>query len=172
MPLNIISLWFYVNNRILATQQLWTTTVMLIILANMCFDSRLSSLNNKIAVEGASSADECQVTPVIHVLQYPGCVPKPIPSFACTGRCASYIQVNMFYKNFNQWYSPLLSSRYQEVKFGKWNARVCVVKNRENVKLQFLYFVLKQNLEKGNLKRFENFFFVFYNAIIIRIYVI
>lgn len=40
-----------------------------------------------------SGADECQVTPVIHVLQYPGCVPKPIPSFACIGRCASYLQV-------------------------------------------------------------------------------
>ncbi|XP_018799687.1 PREDICTED: bursicon [Bactrocera latifrons] len=38
--------------------------------------------------------DDCQVTPVIHVLQYPGCVPKPIPSFACVGRCASYIQVS------------------------------------------------------------------------------
>uniref|UniRef100_A0A182XAW9 DAN domain-containing protein n=1 Tax=Anopheles quadriannulatus TaxID=34691 RepID=A0A182XAW9_ANOQN len=37
---------------------------------------------------------DCQVTPVIHVLQYPGCVPKPIPSFACIGRCASYIQVS------------------------------------------------------------------------------
>ncbi|XP_052863315.1 bursicon [Anopheles cruzii] len=41
-----------------------------------------------------SASDECQVTPVIHVLQYPGCVPKPIPSFACIGRCASYIQVS------------------------------------------------------------------------------
>jgi len=39
-------------------------------------------------------ADECSVTPVIHVLQYPGCVPKPIPSFACTGRCTSYLQVS------------------------------------------------------------------------------
>ncbi|XP_034938167.1 partner of bursicon-like [Chelonus insularis] len=38
--------------------------------------------------------DECQVTPVIHVLQYPGCIPKPIPSFACTGRCSSYLQVS------------------------------------------------------------------------------
>lgn len=42
----------------------------------------------------ARSSDDCQVTPVIHVLQYPGCVPKPIPSFACTGRCSSYLQVN------------------------------------------------------------------------------
>nr|QDZ26128.1 bursicon-alpha [Sogatella furcifera] len=43
---------------------------------------------------GAVSSDECQVTPVIHVLQYPGCVPKPIPSFACTGKCSSYLQVS------------------------------------------------------------------------------
>ncbi|XP_008468249.2 bursicon [Diaphorina citri] len=42
----------------------------------------------------AASSDDCQVTPVIHVLQYPGCVPKPIPSFACTGRCSSYLQVS------------------------------------------------------------------------------
>merc|ERR1712106_3436 len=40
------------------------------------------------------NADECHLTPVIHVLQYPGCVPKPIPSFACTGRCTSYVQVS------------------------------------------------------------------------------
>ena len=39
-------------------------------------------------------ADECSLTPVIHVLQYPGCMPKPIPSFACTGKCTSYVQVN------------------------------------------------------------------------------
>ena len=38
-------------------------------------------------------ADECHLTPVIHVLQYPGCTPKPIPSFACAGRCTSYVQV-------------------------------------------------------------------------------
>ncbi|KAK4029463.1 hypothetical protein OUZ56_022454 [Daphnia magna] len=37
-------------------------------------------------------ADECHLTPVIHVLQYPGCIPKPIPSFACTGKCTSYVQ--------------------------------------------------------------------------------
>lgn len=56
----------------------------------MCYDL---NLNNKMAVTAGSVVDECQVTPVIHVLQYPGCVPKPIPSFACTGRCASYVQV-------------------------------------------------------------------------------
>lgn len=41
----------------------------------------------------ASASDECSLTPVIHVLQYPGCVPKPIPSFACIGKCGSYVQV-------------------------------------------------------------------------------
>ena len=40
-----------------------------------------------------AAADDCQLTPVIHVLKYPGCVPKPIPSFACTGKCTSYVQV-------------------------------------------------------------------------------
>jgi len=48
-----------------------------------------------------SSVDECQVTPVIHVLQYPGCVPKPIPSFACTGRCSSYLQVRHLKSSHN-----------------------------------------------------------------------
>ncbi|KAE8747318.1 Bursicon alpha [Frankliniella occidentalis] len=46
------------------------------------------------AASGSTPNEECQVTPVIHVLQYPGCVPKPIPSFACTGRCSSYLQVS------------------------------------------------------------------------------
>lgn len=41
-----------------------------------------------------SRADECHIIPVIHVLQHPGCVPKPIPSFACQGRCTSYVQVS------------------------------------------------------------------------------
>ena len=38
--------------------------------------------------------DECHLTPVIHVLQHPGCIPKPIPSFACSGKCTSYVQVS------------------------------------------------------------------------------
>jgi len=40
------------------------------------------------------NADECHLTPVFHVLKYPGCIPKPIPSFACTGKCTSYVQVS------------------------------------------------------------------------------
>lgn len=38
--------------------------------------------------------DECHLRPVIHVLRHPGCVPKPIPSFACQGTCSSYVQVS------------------------------------------------------------------------------
>ncbi|KAK9888420.1 hypothetical protein WA026_000668 [Henosepilachna vigintioctopunctata] len=65
-------------------------TLLCIVLGSMCLDPRYT----KYEVSSASTTDECQVTPVIHVLQYPGCVPKPIPSFACIGRCASYIQVS------------------------------------------------------------------------------
>ncbi|CAM1300549.1 Burs (predicted) [Pycnogonum litorale] len=36
----------------------------------------------------------CHITPVIHVLEHPNCAPKPIPSFACTGTCTSYVQVS------------------------------------------------------------------------------
>ncbi|XP_065164158.1 bursicon-like [Atheta coriaria] len=61
-------------------------TIVLIMVSSMCLDPRMT--------KGTTSTDECQVTPVIHVLQYPGCVPKPIPSFACIGRCASYLQVS------------------------------------------------------------------------------
>ncbi|KAK6622156.1 hypothetical protein RUM44_001963 [Polyplax serrata] len=52
------------------------------------------------------ATDNCQVTPVIHVLQYPGCVPKPIPSFACTGRCSSYLQVKSLPVNRERFHLP------------------------------------------------------------------
>ncbi|XP_068226648.1 bursicon isoform X1 [Palaemon carinicauda] len=45
-------------------------------------------------MSGITSADECSLTPVIHILSYPGCNSKPIPSFACQGRCTSYVQVS------------------------------------------------------------------------------
>lgn len=63
------------------------------VLACMCSGMAFGDNGNGVVVT-ARSSDDCQVTPVIHVLQYPGCVPKPIPSFACTGRCSSYLQVN------------------------------------------------------------------------------
>merc|ERR1712223_91973 len=41
-----------------------------------------------------SLADECHLTPVIHKLQYPGCQDVTIPSYACVGRCTSYVKVS------------------------------------------------------------------------------
>lgn len=37
--------------------------------------------------------EDCHLRPIIHLLKHPGCIPKPIPSFACTGKCSSYVQV-------------------------------------------------------------------------------
>nr|XP_022918797.1 bursicon [Onthophagus taurus] len=59
-----------------------------ILLTATCLNPRIKT------VEAAGTTDECQLTPVIHVLQYPGCIHKPIPSYACIGRCASYLQVS------------------------------------------------------------------------------
>ena len=50
-----------------------------------------------------SVGDECHLTPVIHVLQYPGCIPKPIPSFACAGKCTSYVQVRQEWKDYSSY---------------------------------------------------------------------
>jgi hypothetical protein len=61
--------------------------LLLFVLACACSSGQI-----KVA---SSASDECALTPVIHVLQYPGCVPKPIPSFACIGRCGSYVQVSI-----------------------------------------------------------------------------
>ncbi|XP_053645211.1 bursicon [Cherax quadricarinatus] len=47
-----------------------------------------------IASVGVVWTDECSLTPVIHILSYQGCTSKPIPSFACQGRCTSYVQVS------------------------------------------------------------------------------
>lgn len=71
----------------LVIAKLWLITLLFL----LCYDPK----SQQNAVYAASTTDECQVTPVIHVLQYPGCVPKPIPSFACIGRCASYLQVKI-----------------------------------------------------------------------------
>uniref|UniRef100_A0ABD2VW70 DAN domain-containing protein n=1 Tax=Trichogramma kaykai TaxID=54128 RepID=A0ABD2VW70_9HYME len=43
--------------------------------------------------------DKCVMIPVIHILQHTGCLPKPVPSFACIGKCSSYVQVMI--KEFN-----------------------------------------------------------------------
>lgn len=112
------------------------------------------------------SSDECQVTPVIHVLQYPGCVPKPIPSFACIGRCSSYLQVNDNELELcARWNQLILKTeicldgfdcslcRYQEAKSGKWSDHACVVRNRAKEKRPYRYSVPKQSLANVNFVR-------------------
>lgn len=83
-----------------------------------------------------SATDECSSTPVIHILQYPVCVPKPITSFACIGKCGSYrsyVQVNFFLikQNVKKENFRIFFSRFPEVKFDRWKDLVIVVKSLE-----------------------------------------
>jgi len=111
--------------------------------------------NGNGVVVTARSSDDCQVTPVIHVLQYPGCVPKPIPSFACTGRCSSYLQVNECseYNFFKYTMAFCFLTRFLGLKYGKWKGLACVVKRVVNEKLQYRSFVQKPNKARKNLER-------------------
>lgn len=36
----------------------------------------------------------CQIVQIVHLLNHPGCQPKAIASFACSGSCPSYVQVS------------------------------------------------------------------------------
>lgn len=36
----------------------------------------------------------CQLVPIVHLLHYPGCQPKAIASYACSGSCPSYVRVS------------------------------------------------------------------------------
>ncbi|XP_065221449.1 uncharacterized protein LOC135846344 [Planococcus citri] len=77
-----------------------------VIVLNHCYDpdgvrltaEKVSEMEVKLREPAnckcSKCGNNCQVTPVLHVLQYPGCIPKPIPSYACTGRCSSYLQVS------------------------------------------------------------------------------
>ncbi|XP_021966563.1 bursicon [Folsomia candida] len=57
--------------------------------------SRLAvSLVLLLSSSGVVLGDDCRITPVLHVLQTPGCSPMTIPSFACVGKCTSYVQVS------------------------------------------------------------------------------
>lgn len=145
----------------------------LIVLVYTCAISVRQTIAQNEAKEQPRSSDECQVTPVIHVLQYPGCVPKPIPSFACIGRCSSYLQVEIWkiYKYFveknkwkektrwklflfcvdsNRYQFQYFSLRFREVKFGKWSDHVCVARNLVNEKRRFHCFAQKLNQANEN----------------------
>lgn len=137
----------------------------LIALVYICAVNVHQSIAQNDVKEQPRSSDECQVTPVIHVLQYPGCVPKPIPSFACIGRCSSYLQVRKISAKAE---CRLLSQnskcdgfflswkyRFRGVKSGRWNVHVCVVKSLVSVKQQCRYFVQKLSLVNENSERYD-----------------
>lgn len=84
-----------------------TTNILLLMFLSSC---------SQIGIQ----ADECQLTPVIHVLQYPGCIPKPIPSFACTGRCTSYVQVKSFISFALMDWCTIISSAKIRCYVGFW----------------------------------------------------
>ena len=99
---------------------------------------------------GTVRSDECHLTPVIHVLQHPGCIPKPIPSFACTGRCTSYVQVQMSSPTICHYNIKSVLSRYQGARSGRQREVVCVVRRWGRKRQQWLCSVLK--LHMMNLK--------------------
>ncbi len=45
---------------------------------------------------GWAKGDECKLVPVKHVLEHPGCEAKQFASFACVGKCTSYVQESGF----------------------------------------------------------------------------
>lgn len=120
---------------------LWKATLFLILFSGTCM-KRTKGI----------PADECQVTPVIHILQQPGCIPKPIASYACMGRCTSYVQVSTglikIKTRVRRFYCRFLGA-----KFGKWNGLACVVRNLAKGRLQSHFSVLKRNPGRENLER-------------------
>lgn len=132
--------------------------LILFFLACGCSSVQIKSVN--------SASDECSLTPVIHVLQYPGCVPKPIPSFACIGRCGSYVQVfsiefcfrwkvilKNWKQNVNQCENFALFERFRAVKSGKWKDHAIAVRNRENVKPPCRFFARRRSKASENSER-------------------
>lgn len=135
-------------------EHMWRTAITLIIIS-VCLDPRLNQ--NRIGATAASTSDECQVTPVIHILQQPGCIPKPIPSYACIGRCASYVQVKVMLTDItgmkqSKWHC---NYRCRAAKFGKWKGPACAVKNREKERRLCPFFAHRRNRENVNLERSE-----------------
>ncbi|GIX96769.1 hypothetical protein CEXT_262101, partial [Caerostris extrusa] len=62
------------------------------LLDTCCFICLLVFLGCLIFMPSVDGRGGMPPASVIHVLQQPGCIPKPIPSFACQGSCSSYVQ--------------------------------------------------------------------------------
>ncbi len=55
----------------------------------------LTSLAHLAACD-AVGGKECERVRIIHVVDLPGCLKKPVPSVICQGHCASFVQVISF----------------------------------------------------------------------------
>ena len=96
-----------------------------------------------------SLADECHLTPVIHKLQYPGCQDVTIPSYACVGRCTSYVKVcwlvfteiKIKIDTEKKLRLVYLWNRCLVLRFGKPKDRACAAKKVENEWLLCLWIV-------------------------------
>ncbi|KAK9739784.1 Bromodomain [Popillia japonica] len=75
------------------TVTIFTWKVFAILAIFQCLSFNRSSYHN-VGAEISSTTDDCRLTPAIRRIKYEGCSSKPIPTFGCTGRCSSYLQVS------------------------------------------------------------------------------
>ena len=61
-------------------------------LDNVEFENVLTKNKYEPAVYQPSA---CQLVQIVHLLNHPGCQPKAISSFACSGSCTSYVKVSV-----------------------------------------------------------------------------
>lgn len=64
------------------------------------FDNALAKSPDELA--SLSQLYGCQLVQIVHLLRHPGCQPKAIASFACTGSCSSYVKVSFTICNYVQ----------------------------------------------------------------------
>lgn len=55
----------------------------------------LTQEGQDLSPAGYAPPGSCQLVHVVHLLRHAGCQPKAIASFACSGRCSSYVQVSL-----------------------------------------------------------------------------
>lgn len=86
------SLFTYIKTFCMITVTIFTWKVFAILAIFQCLSFNRSSYHN-VGAEISSTTDDCRLTPAIRRIKYEGCSSKPIPTFGCTGRCSSYLQV-------------------------------------------------------------------------------
>jgi hypothetical protein len=59
---------------------------------NVEFENILAKNKDQLMSDYQPTA--CQLVQVVHLVRHPGCQPKAIASFACSGSCTSYVRVS------------------------------------------------------------------------------